>query len=112
MGFGVMRLDRGDDGRSAGGRPGVHDDDAVLADLDADVPAGAGDHEEVGPDLQHLQPVCRCGARGLRCQRCRRDRRTTINHEQRRTYRDGDGERSNGGLDCVARGSQRFGREA
>ncbi len=48
-------LDRGDDVRSAGSRARVHHHDAVLAHLDADIPSGAGDHEEVGPYLQHLE---------------------------------------------------------
>ena len=50
-------LDCGDNGRSAGGHSGVDDNDAVLTHLNADVPSGAGDHEEVGPDFQYLQDV-------------------------------------------------------
>jgi hypothetical protein len=48
-------FDRGDDTRGAGRRSGVDHDDSVLADLDADVAAGAGDHEEVRSDLQDLE---------------------------------------------------------
>ena len=47
-------LDRGHDRAGLRGLPGVHDDDAVLADLDADVGARTGDHEEVRAKLEDL----------------------------------------------------------
>ena len=100
-GFRCDPLDRGEDRRGVGRRPCVHHHDTIVAYLDADVSAGASDHEEVGPDLQHLQAVCRCGARGLRGER--RDRRTTIHHEQRRRYRHGDDQRTSDSISSSGR---------
>jgi hypothetical protein len=65
-------LDRRNHGRRADGRPRVYDDDAVVAHLHADIPARASDHEEVGPDFQHLEVGRRGRARGLRACRNRR----------------------------------------
>ncbi len=48
-------LDGGEDRVGARCEPGVGDEDAVLPHLDGDVPAGAGDHEEVGAQLDHVE---------------------------------------------------------
>jgi len=50
-------LDRGEYGRRVGSLTGVHQDDAILPYLHADVPAGAGDHEKRRANLQDFQAV-------------------------------------------------------
>src|SRR5262245_11786716 len=85
-------LDRGDDSRSARGRSCVDDHDAVLTHLDADVPSGARDHEEVGPDFHDLEAVRGCRVRGLRRQHNDSlDRRTAIGEAERRAQDCGGG---------------------
>src|SRR4030095_9668152 len=59
--LGCDPFDRGDDRGSVCSRSRVHDHDAVFPHLDADIPSGTGDHEEVGPDVHDLETA---GARG------------------------------------------------
>ena len=48
-------FDRGHDSIRPRRQTRIHDDDAVITDLNADVAAGAGDHEEVGAELEYLE---------------------------------------------------------
>ncbi len=89
-------LDRCHDGRSAGARARIHDDDTVLADLHRDIPASAGDHEDIGrPHLQHFQRVqmTRCSRFGPRHRSGARGRchagRHRARHRRRRRARGG-----------------------
>ena len=63
MGCGVSFLIAATTGVGARRRARIHDDDAVLADLDADVAAGTGDHEEIRPKLQDFEVAGRRAGR-------------------------------------------------
>ena len=74
----------------AGRRPGVHDHDAVVAHLHADVAAGADDDEEIGADIQDLEAARRRRAWSLR-RRAQRCDGTAIDDTERRARSDGNG---------------------
>ena len=88
-------FDGGDDCRGVGRRPGVHDHDAVVAHLHADVGAGADDDEEVGADVQDLEAAGRRRARSLR-RRAQRRYGTAIDDAERRARSDSNGDRHAG----------------
>src|SRR6185503_20954066 len=53
-------LDRGDDRTSCRRRTSIDDHYTIVSDLDADVAAGAGDHEEVGAELEYFEIAGLC----------------------------------------------------
>src|SRR6185436_3267284 len=87
-------LNRADNGGCARRRSCVDDHDTVVPDLDADVRTSAGDHEEVGSYLEHLEVSCRRGTGALSCQRNHwRYSRAAIEHADRGTDNHGSAER-------------------